>query len=146
MGYRIPCVRVTLVREGSIPSDTKQVRCAEDAYQILSSYLDGVDREHVVVMFLNTKHYVLGINTVSVGSLDASVVHPREVLKPAILANASAILIAHNHPSGDPEPSPEDISVTKILCEACKIIGIDLLDHLVLGEGRFISIRAQGYL
>lgn len=100
MGYRIPRVRVALVREGSIPSETKQIRCAEDAHAIVSAYLDGVDREHVVALILNTKHHVLGINTVSVGSLDASIIHPREVIKPAILANASAILIAHNHRLG----------------------------------------------
>lgn len=145
MGYRIPCLKITIVREGSIASDRKQIRCAEDAYEIVSSYLAGVDREHVVVLLLDTKHRITGINTVSVGSLDASIIHPREVLKPAILANASAILVAHNHPSGDPAPSREDISVTKRLDEACKIVGIDLLDHLVIGDGRYSSIRTLGF-
>ncbi|WP_062308395.1 JAB domain-containing protein [Alicyclobacillus sendaiensis] len=146
MGYRIPKVRIALVREGSMASEVKQIRSAEDAYDILRESLDGIDREHVIVLLLNTKHVVTGINTVSIGSLDSSIVHPREIIKPAILGNSSAILLAHNHPSGDPEPSPEDIAVTRRVHEACKIMGIDLLDHLVIGDGRFVSIRARGYI
>lgn len=146
MSYRIPVVQIQLVRERSMVSEIKQIRCAEDAANICQAYLHGVDREHVVVLLLDTKHQVRGIHTVSVGSLDASIIHPREVLKPAILANSSAIIVAHNHPSGDPTPSPEDITVTKRLAEACRIIGIDLLDHIVVGDERFTSLKSQGYM
>lgn len=135
-----------MVRERTIASGVKQIRCAEDAWEILRTYLDGVDREHFVVMVLDTKHNVRGIHTASIGSLDASVVHPREVLKVAILGSASGIIVGHNHPSGDPTPSPEDIAVTKRLSEACRIIGIDLLDHIVVGDERFSSLKAQGYM
>lgn len=146
MSYRIPVVRIEMVRERSMASEVKQIRCAEDAARICQAYLEGVDREHVIVLLLDTKHKVIGIHTVSVGSLDASIIHPREVLKPAILANSSGIIVAHNHPSGDPTPSQEDIAVTRRMAEACKIIGIDLLDHIVVGYERFCSLKEQGHM
>ncbi len=146
MSYRIPVVTIQLVRERTMASETKQIKCAEDAAAILMQYLQGADREHFVALTLDTKHKVTSIHTVSIGSLDASIVHPREVLKPAILGNASGVLVGHNHPSGDPTPSPEDIAVTRRLAEACKIIGIDLLDHVVVGDGRFHSLKALGYM
>lgn len=121
------------------------IRCAEDAAQMFRTYLGQVDREVLVALTLTTKHSVTAIHTVSVGCLDASIVHPREVYKPAILGNASAVLVAHNHPSGDPSPSVEDIAVTKRLSEAGKLLGIDFLDHLVLGDESFVSLKAQGY-
>lgn len=146
MNYRIPVMQVQLVKERSMTSEIKQIRCAEDAFKICKQYLEGVDREHVIALLLDTKHQVRGIHTVSVGSLDASIIHPREVLKPAILANSSGIIVAHNHPSGDPAPSQEDIAVTRRLMEACRIIGIDLLDHIVVTDERFSSLKALGYL
>jgi len=100
-----------------------------------------------VVMVLSAKHIVNAINTVSLGILDASIVHPREVFKPAILSNASSVIVGHNHPSGDPEPSPEDVAVTRRLVDAGKILGIDVLDHIVIGdEGRFVSLKARELL
>lgn len=119
----LPIVKVQLIRDGRLAYETNQIRSAQDATQILCKYLDGTDRENFVVILLNTKHRVLGINTVSVGNLDSSIVHPREVFKPAILANASGIIIGHNHPSGDPTESPEDLAVTRRLSEAGKLLG-----------------------
>lgn len=139
-------VKVIMVKEGKLPIPNAQITCAEEAAYAFRKYLEGADREHFVIAMLNTKHFITGLHTVSIGSLDASIVHPREVYKAALLANAAAILCAHNHPSGDHTPSPEDLSVTKRLYEAGKILGIDLLDHLILGEPGFTSLAQLGHL
>ena len=100
-----------------------------------------------MVLMLDTKNRVIGINTVSVGILDSALVHPREVFKPAILCNASSIILAHNHPSGDPSPSFEDQRVTKRIKEAGDLLGIEVLDHVVVGEqGRFCSLKERGMM
>ena len=108
----VPIYRVTLVREGRVPCYNQQIRSSADASTLLHTYLANVDREHFVIILLNQKNRVIGVSTVSVGSLTASVVHPREVFKPAILSNAAAIILAHNHPSGQPQPSQEDRVLT----------------------------------
>src|SRR4029434_9928578 len=107
---------------------------------------DGVNREHFVILLLDQKNQVIGLNTVSIGSLTASVVHPREVFKPAILSNASSILLCHNHPSGDPLPSQEDRALTVRLFQAGKLLGIDVLDHIIVGEGKYFSFADEGLL
>jgi len=99
---RIPIYRVTLVREGKMPTYESRIRSSASAYTVLQEYLDGVDREHFVVMLLDQKNSAIGLHTVSIGSLTASIVAPREVFKVAILANCANILLAHNHPSGAP--------------------------------------------
>ncbi|WP_029421719.1 JAB domain-containing protein [Alicyclobacillus macrosporangiidus] len=144
----ITVVRVELVKERTLKYEgSRRIRCAEDAANIFRDYIGNADREMFVVMVLSTKHNVNAIHTVSLGILDASIVHPREVFKPAILSNASSVIVGHNHPSGDPEPSPEDEAVTRRLVEAGKILGIDVLDHIVIGdEGRFVSLKARGLL
>lgn len=99
--YRIPVYRVALVREGSLAQGERpRLSNPTEAVAILRAYLQYADREHLVALLLNTKNRILGINTVSVGSLTTSTVHPREVYKPAILANAAALIVGHNHPSG----------------------------------------------
>jgi DNA repair protein RadC len=115
---------------------------------LLRHYLADVDREHFVVVLLNRKNQVIGVNTVAVGSLTAAVVHPREVLKPAVLANAAAIILVHNHPSGDPSPSTEDQQLTTRLVQAGRILGITVLDHVIIGDGteRFYSFADAGRL
>ena len=97
-------------------------------------------------LYLNTKNQVLHKKTVFIGSLNASIVHPREVYKEALRRSAASIICIHNHPRGDPSPSREDIEVTKRLNECGKIIGIDLLDHLIIGENKFVSLKEKGYL
>jgi len=139
--YEIPIYKVTLVKESTQTAETPTISAPEDAIRILSDFLSGADREHFVVMLLSTKHQIIGINTVSIGSLNSSVVHPRETFKPAIVSNAAAIILAHNHPSGDPTPSSEDIAITKRLKDAGQVLGIDVLDHVILGEGRFVSLK-----
>jgi DNA repair protein RadC len=133
--YRIPVYRVTLVREGSL-SQLERPRITEPtaAVRILSAYLHNADREHLVALFLNAKNRIIGINTVSVGSLTASIVSPREVFKPAILANAAALILGHNHPSSDPTPSAEDRAITTRLALVGEALGIRLLDHLIIGD------------
>ena len=140
-------VRLIKVKESTMQyAGSRQIRCAEDAAQLLWKYIGDADREIFVIMVLSTKHYVNCIHTASIGSLDASIVHPREVFKVAILGNASAIIAGHNHPSGDPTPSPEDEAVTTRLIAAGKILGIDVLDHIVLGDEKFVSLKERGLM
>jgi DNA repair protein RadC len=108
--------------------------------------LQGTDREHFIVLFLDSESKVMGLNTVSVGTLTESLVHPREVFKGAILANAASIIIAHNHPSGEHYPSEADIAVTTKLKESGRILGILIEDHVVIGEETFFSFRQEGLL
>jgi DNA repair protein RadC len=98
------------------------------------------------VMLLNTKNRVLGLETVSIGSLNASLVHPREVFKKAIQRSAAAIILMHNHPSGDPSPSPEDLQITDRLCEAGRVIGIEILDHIIIGDHVYASFKEKGLI
>lgn len=142
--YRIPIYKVMLVRDSNQSSETKAIKQPADAYQILSSYLAGQDRENFVILMLDTKHKVIGLNTVSVGTLSASMVHPREVFKPAILCNAAAIILGHNHPSGDTAPSAEDIEVTGRLSKAGEPLGIAVLDHIIVSDERFTSLKERG--
>ena len=144
--HRIPVVKVELVRERHLMSEYNRITCSEDVAKLLSVYLAGADREHFVTLLLDTKHKVIGLNTASVGILDASIVHPREVFKPAILAGAQAVIVGHNHPSGDPTPSTNDLQVTKRLVEAGKIIGIDVLDHIVVGHESYVSFLERGLI
>lgn len=144
--YLIPEYKVMLVRDKKIETDTKFINSSDDANKILQSYLNGVDREHFVVILLNRKNGIIGINTVSVGDLSSSIVHPREVFKPAIVAGAASIIVAHNHPSGDPAPSRDDINVTKRLKEAGDILGINVLDHVIIGDGCYVSLKARDLL
>lgn len=103
-------------------------------------------REHFVGFYLNARNQLLTRALVSVGSLSASIVHPREVFEPAITGGAAGLIVAHNHPSGDPEPSPEDVAVTRRLAQAGELLGIELLDHVVVADRGFVSLKLRGYL
>jgi len=142
----IPIYRVTLVREGKMPTYESRIRSSATAHTVLQEYMDGADREHFVVMLLDRKNAVLGLNTVSIGSLTASVVHPREVFKPAILSNACSVILSHNHPSGDPLPSQEDRALTARLVQGGKLLGISVLDHIIVRDGRYFSFADEGLL
>ncbi len=143
---RIPIYRVELVREASITAPSRQIQSPADACEILRAFIGDTDREHFVVLLLDTRNKAIGINTVSVGHLNASVVHPREVMKPAILSSAASIILCHNHPSGDPDASAEDLALTARLKQAGEMLGIPVLDHLILGEPGFVSMKERGYL
>jgi DNA repair protein RadC len=131
----IPIYKVTLVRDAQPRMPAPSLQHAAEAAALVRRYLDGVDRESFIVVLLDRKNRAIGINTVAVGSLTAAVVHPREVLKPAIVSNAAAILCAHNHPSGDPQPSAEDRAITTRLVKAGTLLGIEVLDHVIVGDG-----------
>ncbi|OMC89227.1 DNA repair protein RadC [Viridibacillus sp. FSL H7-0596] len=143
---RVDIVRVQLVKERSLMYSNRKIKSPKDGAELFREFLGEVDREHFLVMCLNTKNEPTHLNTVHIGSLNASIVHPREVVKPAILSNAASIMVCHNHPSGNVEPSPEDIEVTKRLQEVGEIVGIELLDHIILGEDSYLSFREKGYL
>ena len=116
-----------------------------DVDGLLRGRIANLDRENFVAVLLNTKNEVIEFPTISVGTLSASLVHPREVFKPAIRASAASVVLAHNHPSGRVEPSREDREVTRRLSEAAEIIGIEVLDHVILGDGYF-SMKEHGML
>ncbi len=143
---RINIVQIKLIREKSILYKDRQIRSPQNAYEIIRGFLGDNDREHFVVLCLDTKNQPTCIQIVHIGSLNASIVHPREVLKSAILSNSASIIVAHNHPSNISTPSVEDIEVTNRLAEASNIIGIELLDHLIICENSFLSLKEKGYI
>jgi DNA repair protein RadC len=116
-----------------------------DVDRLLRGRIANLDRENFVAVLLNTKNEVIGTPTVSVGTLSSSLVHPREVFKPAVRASAASVILAHNHPSGKVEPSREDREVTRRLSEAAEILGIEVLDHVIVGDGCF-SMKEHGML
>ncbi len=118
-----------------------------EAAVIMWDYLKEADRENFIVMLLDTKNQIIGINTVGIGILDSVQIHPREVFKPAILANAASIIISHNHPSGDPTPSRRDKETSENIKAAGEILGIEVLDHIIIGEeGQYESLKELGYM
>lgn len=144
--YRIPCYRVSLLREGSVGSPHRKFSNSREVYEIMRPLTRDLDREHFIVLMLDSKNKLIGMNTVSVGSISASLVHPREVAKPAVVHNAAAIIGVHNHPSGDAAPSVEDRQCTERLVQAFKLLGIRLLDHIIIGESDYFSFADAGLL
>ena len=108
--------------------------------------MTSLNQEHFVTLFLNVKNQILHKQTIFIGSLNASIVHPREIFREAVKRSAASIICAHNHPSGNPAPSTEDIDVTKRLFEAGQLMGIELLDHVIIGDHQFISLKEKGYM
>lgn len=122
------------------------LECGDDVAQLLIHEMGYERRELFMVIFLNTKLMIEGKMVISIGNLDTAPVHPREVFGPAVRRGAAAVIVAHNHPSGDPTPSHEDIAVTLRLQESANLIGIKLLDHVIVGKGSFTSMKAEGYI
>lgn len=141
--FNIDTVKLMMVRD-SEPLGT--ILSPQDSYDILKQYIGNADREHFVILLLDNKHNVTGLHTVSIGHLSGALVHPREVFKAAILGNAASIILAHNHPSGNPEPSSEDIEVADRLHAAGELLGIKVLDHIIVGHKKFYSFRQEGRL
>ena len=143
----VPVYKIMLVKEGGVPCYNQQIRSSADASTLLHTYLADVDREHFVIILLNQKNRIIGVNTVSIDSLTASVVHPREVFKGAILANSASIICGHNHPSTDCQPSREDRAITTRLVEAGRLLGISILDHVIIsGTGQYFSFADENML
>lgn len=125
---------------------TAAVTSPDRAADVLAPVLGGRDRERCAVVLLDSRHRVLDVELVSVGSIDHTFMSPREVYRDALRANAAALVVGHNHPSGDPTPSADDVAVTTRLARAGDVLGVDLLDHLVLGGGRWRSLARAGHL
>jgi DNA repair protein RadC len=121
------------------------VRRPEDLSSLLENEFRGCDREHFLAIYLDTRHRVIAIETVSVGSLNASLVHPREVYRPAVELGVAAVIAAHNHPSGCARPSADDIELTARLARCGSLLGIELIDHLIVGRGEIVSLRQYGW-
>lgn len=145
-GKRFNIVSLKLVKETSLLYKERTVKSPVDSYNLLKYFLEDKDREHFVVAALDIKNQPVSIHVCHVGSLNACIVHPREVMKSAILSNAASIIVGHNHPSGHTTPSEEDHKVTKRLREAGEIVGIELLDHIIVGTDSYLSFKEKGYL
>ena len=141
----IPRYRVCVVPESRHMGPLVLIRDSVSATAALRPFFAGLDREQFLVCCLDAKHAIIGVNVVSIGSLTLSIVHPREVFKPAILLNSCGVIAAHNHPSGDPTPSAEDRALTGRLRQAGELLGITFLDHIVLGDDRIYSFADQGW-
>ncbi|MCM3717013.1 RadC family protein [Fictibacillus phosphorivorans] len=122
------------------------IRSPEDGARYLMDELRFLHQEHFVCLYLNTKNQVLNKKTVFIGSLNTSIVHPREVFKEGLKRSCASIICFHNHPSGDPAPSREDIEVTKRLVECGKMLGIEVLDHIIIGDQKYVSLKEKGYV
>jgi DNA repair protein RadC len=128
----------------SAPEQRAQVSSPADAANLLMSDMSLLEQEHLRLILLDTRNQVLATPNVYVGSLNTSVIRVGELFRYAIKENAAAIIVAHNHPSGDPSPSPEDVQVTKQIVSAGKLLDIDLLDHVIIGRGRYVSLKERG--
>jgi DNA repair protein RadC len=128
------------------PAGRAQVQRPEDAVRLVAPLLAGHDREHCVLVALDARHRLLRLDTVSVGTVDHTFMGPREIYRDALAAGASALLLAHNHPSGDPTPSADDRQVTRRLAQAGALLGVELLDHLVIGDPDWVSLARLGIL
>ncbi len=117
------------------------IRRGKEAFEYIRSATMDLDREHFYILHLNTRAEVTGKEIVSIGSLDATIVHPREIFRTSIKKSAASIILVHNHPSGDPSPSEDDIAITKRLIEAGRLLGIAVADHIIVGRGTYISVR-----
>ena len=132
-----------VIQEQGFARPRQQVQEAEDAVLLLREEMESYDREHMVCIPLDAKNRILGVHTVGIGALTTLTVHPREVFKIAVLSNAASLIILHNHPSGVPDPSAADLDITGQLVQAGEILGIQVLDHIIIGEERFYSIRDE---
>lgn len=124
------------------PEERATISCPEDAVNLVSAEMAALEQEHLRILLLNTRNEVMGIEEIYVGNVNSSVVRPAEVFRPGIRANATSLIAVHNHPSGDPTPSGADVSITRDLVDAGKLLGMELLDHIVIGTGhRYVSMK-----
>lgn len=126
------------------PEERPSINSPGDAAGLVMYEMQALEKEHLRVILLDTRNHVIEIHEVYRGSLNASVVRVGEVFTPAVRRNAASILVVHNHPSGDPSPSPEDISITRSLLQAGKLLQIELLDHIIIGQGKYVSLKEKG--
>ena len=125
------------------PADRPQINCPQDVFNLLGPEMSALAQEQLRVLLLNTRNEVMAQRIVYQGNVNSSIVRPAEVLRAAVIESAPSIVIAHNHPSGDPTPSPEDVSITRELVQGGKLLGIDLLDHIVIGGSKWVSLKEK---
>ncbi|TEB09186.1 RadC family protein [Pelotomaculum propionicicum] len=128
------------------PEEYPVIRSPEDVIALVMHEMRYLDREHFRALLLNTKNCILRTEIISIGTLNSSQVHPRELFKGAVKHSAAGIILVHNHPSGDPTPSKEDMEITNRLVEAGNLLGISILDHIIIGDGKFVSFKGKGLI
>jgi len=143
MMHVAPVFKLKMVKEGEI-----QYNCSSpnDVVSMAKKYIGEEDRENMIVVLLSTKNDIIGVHTVSIGTINATIVHPREIFKSAILSNAVSIIIIHNHPSGNPSPSMEDMEITKKIKEAGEVMSIPLIDHVIISFNNHFSFKEEGLI
>lgn len=141
-GYGVRVVR----EQPELPFPKPRISEPDDVRALLQRQLAYQDREIFVIVVLDARNQVIGVNTVSIGSVSASIVHPRETFRPAILMGASSLVLAHCHPSGDPSPSKDDIELTRRLVKGGEILGIEVLDHIIIADSSFLSLKEKGLM
>lgn len=139
-------VRYEVAYQSERPEEMPTISCPQDVYDLLGSEMKVLAQEQLRVLLLNTRNQVVGQRTVYQGTVNSSAVRPAEVLRAAVIENAPSIIVSHNHPSGDPTPSPEDVSVTRDLVAAGKLLDIELLDHIVIAGSKFVSLKEKGLM
>ena len=142
----LACFELAKRLEAFVEIPKPKIETSKDVYRLLSPKMRNLKKECFIALYLNTKNCLLREEIVSTGSLNANIIHPREVFKSAILESAAALIIAHNHPSGDPTPSKDDLELTERLIKVGRLVGIELLDHLIIGDGRFVSLKERGLI
>jgi DNA repair protein RadC len=147
----ISTYRITLVRDRRVAFEPCQLVNSQQSQPLIKKLIESQgqpDREQFCVILLNSKNEIIGLNIVSTGDLSSAKVHPREVLKPAILSNSAAMILSHNHPSGDLSPSPEDIAITTVIVQASKIMGIQVHEHLIISmqDDSYFSFADHGII
>lgn len=140
------CFEVARRLESFNEDEKPRINSPEDVYRRIYPKMRELKKEMFIELCLDTKNQIIKEDTISVGSLNANVVHPREVFRTALAESAAHIIVAHNHPSGDPTPSKEDVEITKKLVETGRIMGIDVLDHVIIGDGRHFSMKEAGHI
>jgi DNA repair protein RadC len=126
------------------PEERPQVKSPTDVANLLMMEMGFLEQEHLRIVLLDTKNHVLGMPTIYVGSLNTSVMRVGELFREAVRSNCAAVIVVHNHPSGDPTPSPEDVNITRQIVEAGKLLDVEVLDHLIIGQQRYVSLKERG--
>ncbi len=132
--------------ETFVEEPKRKICSPKDVYTLMYPKMREQKKEKFITLCLDTKNQILREEVISIGSLNASIVHPREVFKSALMESSASVIMIHNHPSGDPSPSREDIMVTEKLVEGGKLLGIDVLDHIIIGDGRYVSLKDEGFV
>ncbi|GMB00968.1 DNA repair protein RadC [Pelosinus sp. IPA-1] len=144
--YRVVRYSLKLIKDGSFKSEIKIITKARDAYELVRAMMENLPVEYFQIIMLDVKCQVIGTSLVTIGTLNETAISPREIFQRALFTNSMSIILVHNHPSGDPTPSHEDIEFTKLIMEGGKILHITVLDHIIVGDDKYISLKEDGYV